>query len=217
MTQITHDHVEWAVVGRLRLMIETEPHPTFNVTQSYSLFTTILCWVMQRIRIQTHEVRPAAHRQGTDDRKARALFAKLDKEAAAAEPWLLPITSIERIAVLGERRLSVPPSQGFEGHSVGRVLVNLRDAVAHGDACNVVHFSREGLLIGFRFLCAEYEGRGRSKRKVWEGSITLLEADMRRIGAQLANLYCDALRRSDRHRKDGHFGNDAASIREVAA
>jgi hypothetical protein len=40
---------------------------------------------------------------------------------------------------------------------------------------------------------------------------------MRRIGIQLARVYCDAIRRSEPHRRDGHFGKDAASIRETAA
>jgi len=62
-------------------------------------------------------------------------------------------------------------------------------------------------------LCAEFKNR----KKIWEGKITLLEKDMRRIGSHLAKSYCDALRRSERHHRDGHFGNDAASIREIAA
>jgi uncharacterized membrane protein YheB (UPF0754 family) len=43
--EITNDHVEWAVVDRLRQMLEEAPHERFI------LFTTIVCWVVQRIRV----------------------------------------------------------------------------------------------------------------------------------------------------------------------
>jgi hypothetical protein len=46
----------------------------------------------------------------------------------------------------------------------------------------------------------------------------LLEDDMRRIGGHLAKIYCDALRHSEAHRGDSHFGTEAASsVRETAA
>ena len=71
MTQITQDHAEWAVVGRLRLMLEEPPHQTFNVTQTYALFTSIV-WVMQRIRIKSHQI------VSNDDKIAHNLFKKLE-------------------------------------------------------------------------------------------------------------------------------------------
>jgi hypothetical protein len=72
MTEITKDHVEWAVVDRLRrMLVEEPPHPKFNVTQTYALFTTILCWMMERIRIRPHEIATP------DDRIAQKLFGTL--------------------------------------------------------------------------------------------------------------------------------------------
>jgi hypothetical protein len=68
MAEITKVHVEWAVVGRLRLLLEETPHKKFNVTQSYALFTSILCWVLQHIRTPDKE----------DDAKIPILGATLD-------------------------------------------------------------------------------------------------------------------------------------------
>lgn len=211
MTQITDDHVEWAVVGRLRLMLEEPPHENFKVTQTYALFTAILCWVMQRIRIKSHEI------VSKDDKIAHNLFKKLEGASINAEPWRIHIAPTERIERVGATGVPVPAPRGVEAHTAERFLINLRDATAHGDARNVEPFNAGGFLAGFTFSCAEFEGRGKSRKKVWDGKITLLETDMRRVGIQLAKLYCDAIRRSEPHRHDGHFGSDAASIKEVAA
>jgi hypothetical protein len=207
MTQITQDHVEWAVVGRLRLMLEEPPHQIFNVTQTYSLFTTSLCWVMQRIRVKPHEI------VSKDDKIAHDLFKKLERVLIDADPWRIHIAPTERIERVGATIVPVPAPLGFEAHTAERFLINLRDATAHGDARNVEPFNTGGLLAGFTFLCAEFKDR----KKAWSGKITLLESDMRRIGIQLARIYCDAIRHSEPHRHDGNFGSDAVSIKEAAA
>jgi hypothetical protein len=205
MTQITGDHVEWAVVGRLRLMLEEPPHGTYNVTQAYSLFTTILCWVLQHIRIPTHEI------DSPKDLIAHRLFKVLSKVTIADDPWQVYATPTTRIERIGLHCVEVPAPAGFEKHTVDRLLINLRDATAHGDARNVSPFNvsvgSESLLAGFRFDCRE---------RAWDGQITLLEGDIRGIGIALAKSYCDALRRSAPHRRDSHFGSDAASVREAA-
>jgi hypothetical protein len=209
MTEITKDHVEWAVIGRLRLMLEEPPHHPFSVTRTYSLFTSILCWVMQRIRIRPEEA------VSKDDEIVRHLFKRLEGTLVVADPWRVSMTA--RIEYNGETKIPAPAPEGFETHTVERFLINLRDAVAHGDARNVAPFNSERLLAGFTFTCKEFKGRGKDKKLVWTGKITLLETDMRRIGIELARLYCDAIRRSEPHRHDGHFGSDAASIKEAAA
>jgi hypothetical protein len=200
-----------AVIGRMRIMLEEPPHQLFNVTQTYSLFTTILCWVMQRIRIPVHEI------ESREDRIAHGLYKRLSDARIANAPWLVSVAPALRIASIGGHRVPIPPPENFETHSAMRFLINLRDATAHGDARNVFPFNvavgSENLLAGFRFACSEL----RQREPVWQGSIVLPESDMRRIGTELAWLYCDALRRSEPHRRDSQFGSGAASIREAAA
>lgn len=212
MTQITTDHVEWAVVGRLRLMLEEPPHVAYNVTQAYSLFTTILCWVVQHIRIPAHKIK------SPNDRIAHKLFESLSGVAIADDPWR--VHAAPRIETIGPYRVAVPAPVNFEMHTAHRFLINLRDATSHGDARNVSPFhvdvASERLLAGFGFICTEFNPRNR-REKTWEGQIILLEGDMRRIGIALAKSYCDALRRSEPHRRDSHFGSNAASVKEAAA
>lgn len=114
--------------------------------------------------------------------------------------------------------LPVPAPQGFETHTAERLLINLRDATAHGDARNVsppfnVTVGAEHLLAGLTFDCSELKKR----KTVWSGTITGFSK--RICGGSVsepAKLYCDAIRRSEPHRRDGHQ-RDAASIKEVAA
>jgi hypothetical protein len=211
MARITDDHREWAVVGRLRRMLEEPPHNTFSVTQTYALFTAVLCWVMQRIRNSKIE--------NEADRIAASVFEHLSSKRISDQPWAISLAPSGRIARIGTDAFHVQAPSNFEDHTASRFLINLRDAVAHGDARNVSPFNvpTERVLAGFTFRCSERHKKDRRK-VVWRGEITLLEDDMRRIGGHLAKIYCDALRRSEAHRKDSHFGTNAArSLREVAA
>lgn len=208
MTQITNDHVEWAVSDRLRRMLDGPAHEKFNVTQTYALFTTIVCWVMQHVRISANDTKTPG------DGSAHRLFETLSIAAIADDPWRIKVAPVARI---GSYAVKVPAPDNFESHTVGRFLINLRDATAHGDARIVSPFNvtvgPHPLLAGFSFKCAEKKER----RTIWEGKIILLEEDMRRIGIQLAKAYCNALRRSECHRKNNYFGTEAASIKETAA
>jgi hypothetical protein len=49
MTGVADEHVEWAVVNRLKAMLDAPPPTKFNVTQSFALFSAILLWTKQRV------------------------------------------------------------------------------------------------------------------------------------------------------------------------
>ncbi|MGH6769385.1 MAG: hypothetical protein ACRECO_10255, partial [Xanthobacteraceae bacterium] len=115
--QITDDHVEWAVVNRLQKMLEALPHPEFNVTETYALFVSILCWTIQRVRTKgTSET----------DVLAKDLWIRLQKQKAGEVPW------------------SVAPDCAKPNEvSASEFLFELRNAVAHGDATNVRPMHRD--------------------------------------------------------------------------
>ena len=48
MGGIVDEHVEWAVVNRLKAMLDEPPETKFNVTQSFALFSAILLWTKNR-------------------------------------------------------------------------------------------------------------------------------------------------------------------------
>jgi hypothetical protein len=154
MVQVTDDHVEWAVVGRLGRMLKEPPHDTFSVTQTYALFTATLCWVMQRIRSRKNE--------NEADRIAAGVFKRLTTERISEQPWAICPT-LSRIASIGTHAVHVPAASNFEDHRASRFLINLRDAVAHGDARKVLPFNvpTERLRAGFTFRCSEKGKKGK--------------------------------------------------------
>ena len=209
MTDIYEEHVEWAVVGRLRLLLEQPPHEQFNVTQSFALFAPVLCWVMQRIR------KPLAKSPSPIDESAQKLYQQLSTQRIAEQPWNIYTRPVPRIDQFDGRSVEIPAPINFDSHSAFRFLKNLRDSVAHGDSRNVkpFHFpasrGSERVLAGFTFSCEEFDD-GRNKPATWNGSVTLLEGELRATGVTLARMYCRALRGASAFVDDSFFGQNAA-------
>jgi hypothetical protein len=187
--EITDKHVEWAVVHRLRQMLEAPRHQEFNVTQTYALFTTILCWTIQRIRTD---------KDGPMDRLAQVVRRQLEQQIIRNEPWLIQVQLPEN-------------SQDVTAYDF---MIALRNASAHGDGRNVrpYHLPRGAKreLVGFTFGDDESKGSGKSKTL----KITLLEGDLRRIGIGLADMFCTALQHGN---EDISHDAEAGVIEKKAA
>lgn len=199
MGLITEDHAEWAVVDRMRQMIEA-PQGDYLATQTYALFTSVLCWVLQHLRI------PEPQRLTAKDKAAHDLLTQLQGCDAREAPWSVPTAPVERIERAGSGSICVPATHGFEGQTIEQVLINLRNAVAHGDARNVKPFNSGPTLVGFTFDCSDKAG--------WTGQITLLRSDMRRIGTELATRYRDAILRSGKEMYGPHFPAEGETMTE---
>jgi hypothetical protein len=68
MTEFTKTHAEWAVVDRLRSLLNEPAHAEYNVTQAYGLCVAILAWVMQRVRTPDSLVSSAEDRAASSAR-----------------------------------------------------------------------------------------------------------------------------------------------------
>ena len=196
--EIRDEHVDYAVVDRLRTMLVAPPATDFEVSLSYAFFCTILCWVLQHVRVDKD---PKAIQNLSDDLAVEVAGA-LKKERASDLPWRckLEITG----APNGEQgnELSTDDAR-FELSAFG-LLKMLRDAMAHGDARKVTpihdqapHGSR--ILQGFE-LKLEW------KRGEDFGTAQLFCEGIIRLGSRLAQQYCDALRTAA---KDSHLAEDA--------
>lgn len=190
MTEITRTHAEWAVVDRLRAMLNEPPHAEYNVTQSYSLCVAILAWVMQRIR--TPDIQP----QSPDDRAAISVKRLLDKQKVEGLPWGLK-TSGAATQNSGQ--------SDFKDCTAFYFLEWLRNASCHGDSRQIFPINLGGSLTGFEFRAT---ARGDHER-----SLVLTERDLRRIGSSLAFMYCEALQAAASS-VPNHFAEDARSMRE---
>ena len=130
--QITEAHAEWVTVHRMRDML-INVHDDYKVTHSYALFTTILCWVMQRVR---------ANGQAVADQRARSVFDQLQREYASDDPW----------------RIAEPD---FQHLTAADFLLALRNATSHGDARNILPINEDQILVGHEFHCSKRTRDGR--------------------------------------------------------
>jgi hypothetical protein len=180
MAEIKDWHVEWRVVDRLRALMKELPDTRHDVTLTYSLFTTTLCWACQRIRDPQHDA-------------AASIWTKLQDERAFDPMWGLGDIKLEPLAE-GDLTLSSLPASDF--------LVGLRNATAHGDDRQVkpLHIGKVGLadrrLIGFDLDSTFYRKADARNWGRWRVSLPAL--DMRRIGLTLASRFCDQMSREVR-------------------
>lgn len=124
--EIQESEIEWAVIERLRDILEASAGKEFEVTEAFAAFSSIICWITQRIRPK-----------GTSlaDNAARRFYNTMDKRSFRDAPGA--------------------PKYGAD-ITVAIAMIELRDALAHADAQNVRPLnSRERgsppRLIGFEF------------------------------------------------------------------
>jgi hypothetical protein len=202
MAEITDEHLEWATVDRMRQLL-ADVDNDFKVTHTYALFSSILCWVIQRARAA--ELAPA-------DRAARGLFEQLQGERATDARWRLrPHRQLIEFEFMPISRL-----QAIDDLPASTLLIAMRNAVAHGDSRTVSPINANGRLVGIEFKLNEYERpRGRLRRLLWRGRVRLHRAEMREIGDMLGQRFCDCMRAANVDHPQ--FVENARLVREVEA
>lgn len=187
MGAIPATDADWAVVYRMAQMLEGDRHQIFNITQSYALFTPILCWTMQRMR--------------KGDGRGKKFQRFLQRQVVSDAPWQVPLGEHPGHA----RHLNVVrpvDAEDVASWPIEPFLIALRNAVAHADDRCVVAQNDGQTLIGYRFKVEVVrrspqrsilvEGREQALSLLaWKGDIILREQDMRRIGIHLARTFCE--------------------------
>lgn len=198
MVKICEEHVEWATVHRMREMLSSVP-AEFQVTHTYSLFVSILCWTMQGLRPDEYE----------NDKIARALRGCAGRIAeqpisrfVKVEPWEIDLS---RSSDLGDtNKVFLNNFQDFRDPKTGdpfsafRCLKALRNAVGHGDAKRVTPVNKGNKLIGYSFNCTEaHVNKEGSWIGTWSGRVCLDKRAMLNLGRELADQYCLAIAGDD--------------------
>lgn len=198
MGGITDAHVEWAIVNRLKAMLDAPPPTDFNVTQTFALFSAVLLWTKQRGWVAGRE--PALRRNATEaDRRAHAFREGMRADRITDDPWRLPRVA-PRLEPVGDAADAPPAINGdFEGMTGEAFFKWLRDALAHGDGRSIRPLHKESrrdgrtLLAGFRVECRA--SRDDSRRL----TLHLHYDDMRRLGSVLADRFCTSLSGGNRY------------------
>jgi hypothetical protein len=135
MGGIADEHVEWAVVNRLKAMLDKPPTTKFNVTQSFALFSTVLLWSKNRAWVGGGgEDRP--HWFDKSDHAARDARERLRNTRIVDAPWLLSRVPPRNILVDGAGDPSLGDWQvnmDFAEMTAEDFVKWLRDALAHGN------------------------------------------------------------------------------------
>lgn len=184
VAEIRDEHVEWRVVDRLRELLEKLPDTEHDVTLTYSLFSTIVCWTCQRLRdeaVGPHQM----------------VWQKLCNGLASADPWHFDVSKATQIRIPSEAAVDASLL------SPGRFLIGVRNAIAHGDHTRirphhlpVMPGGADRRLVGFT-ITADFDHRRRKDGELvvvkdwgsWQFNLTSM--DMRRIGIGLATRFCD--------------------------
>jgi hypothetical protein len=192
--EIRDEHVEFAIVERFREMLQ-EPHAGYEVSSIYALFAAILCWSTQRLRTNPGKDK------STEGLAAAKVWAELEREPISIAPWSIVISDGTAPAAAGSPGRSFA-SSAFRSHTADRLIKNLRDAVAHGDARKVepshacADDGPERTLVGFTFKCEERDRQG----VTWTGEVTLHGEDMARIAGEVARRFCAAMEKASTDR-----------------
>lgn len=106
MGGIADEHVEWAIVNRLKAMLDEPPQTPFNVTQTFALFSSVLLWTKNRAwvagnRGERNDWEDQADHRAHDAREA--MRGALITEA----PWRLSLTPPK--ILLADREGEFPP------------------------------------------------------------------------------------------------------------
>lgn len=207
--EIREEHVEFAIVQRFREMLQ-EQHPRYEVSSAYALFTAILCWCTQRLRTDPKK------ENSPEARAAARVWADFAREPIALAPWGIAIADavVSSSENLSGRSFA---SSDFHRHTADRLIKNLRDAVAHGDARKVEPYHTGSrtkphrTLVGFRFKCEE---RDRQGNVTWTGEIVFLAVDLVRIAEEVARRFCTAMEEVSQY---SYLREDAqAGVKEAA-
>lgn len=190
MGGIAAGHVEWAVINRLKAMLDDPPETKFNVTQTFALFSAVLLWTKNRGWAAGNE----QHRQFADqiDASAHAFRLQLAQEQVTSLPWALS-QQAHKLIDGHPVPAGAPVNQDFAGMPVATFVKWLRDAIGHGDGRTIAPLHKDTgpahltWLSGFRVQFNETQG---SQRIL---DLHLYEPDMRRIGSLLADRFCAAL------------------------
>lgn len=142
MAQIGDHAAEYETVSRLSEMLGTAKED-FKTTESYALFTTIVCWVMQRARTP-------ADRAAWGDVQAREVGIALQGSRISDAPWLI---------------------EGLPEMTACDFFISVRNAVAHGDGRKIRPINENNILVGqvIPIAGADVELRRHDMRRLGQG------------------------------------------------
>lgn len=86
MGGIADEHVEWAIVNRLKAMLDEPPPTPFHVTQTFALFSSVLLWTKNRAWVAGNLGMRGNWEDNADHRAHDAREGQSPRHGARAQP-----------------------------------------------------------------------------------------------------------------------------------
>jgi len=186
LVEISDGDYEWAAIDRMGKMLK-RPHSDFKTTSTYTNFSAILCWTVQRIR--TSAVTPNTNLVTRQAPHGDANFTIFDgiqlsmlNETIEGFFDKLPNAS-------GELNTLQLKDIGGQDISALSFAIALRNAVAHGDGRKVKPVYRPKQLVGFEFSLSSPGGFTQ-----WQSNTQLNRSAMVQIAGKMADKFCSSFR-----------------------
>lgn len=188
--EISKETYEFEVVKRLGRILCQPPDTDYEVTLSYSIFSTLLCWTLQKIRAD----------RDTRNKFVANLEHSLKKDKIADHPWLVSSFKLSYIELQTKNYSRPRCTPDFGSVSAHDFLIALRNSVAHGDDRNIksLHETDDVNITRLSGYIFDIKIKIRLNNDDWilVGSVELNREDMSRIGTELTRLFCNALRQA---------------------
>lgn len=167
------------------------PHDGFKTTHTYSSFSAILCWTVQRIR--TAPIRP--------DREIEERTMPLNDpnfevfDAIQVELYRRNIQGFFGPLPNASDRLNSMRFKDHEDNDISALafVIALRNAVAHADGRSVKPVNRPNQLVGFEFSLSNPKHFPQ-----WSHETQLNRSAMAQIGARMVDVFCQRFRDQNR-------------------
>ncbi|WP_315924104.1 hypothetical protein [Mesorhizobium sp. SP-1A] len=200
MGGISNAQVEWALINRLKAMLDDPPKTKFNITQAFSIFSTILLWSKNRAWVGGNNPPPVW--ADPIDARAHAVRQQLQNERIIDPPWLLSLHEPALVSAKkdhGAALAGAAVNSDFHAMSADQFVNWLRNALGHGDGRTIYPLHRHQGPADKTWLTGFYIEFNEALNSPNKLHLHLYEADMRRIGSHLAHLFCKSLSGDDEY------------------
>lgn len=186
MVEIRSEDFEWAAIDRMGKMLKS-PHSKFKTTHTYSSFSAILCWTVQRIRTS-----PIHTNVGIDQRETPENDANFEVfDSIQVELYHQTIEGFFGSLPSASDRLNTVQLKDTDENDISALafIIALRNAVAHGDGRSVKPVNRPNQLVGFEFSLSNPKNFPQ-----WSNETQLNRSAMAQIAGGMVEVFCDKFR-----------------------
>jgi hypothetical protein len=98
MGGIADEHVEWAIVNRLKAMLDEPPQTTFNVPQTFALFSSVLLWTKNRAWVAGNQGQRGEW-ENQADHLAHDVRVAMRGKRITDDPWRLSLVAPQIVLI----------------------------------------------------------------------------------------------------------------------